>query len=133
MYMRTIVIACVGSFSNFQFCQGGGIIAYSLTFSCRGLFNVRKMHTGPGPPSLSLLSEKARHSIHYRGLGGEFPRLLLLHASFNIPFHLTVHFIFFSFFHFDKKLSFLAMIRRWSDDVRAEHFISELPVPLTQT
>lgn len=46
---------CEGTFTNLQFCQGGGWIDLLFAiFNCWGIFNLQI-----GPPSLLPLSEKS--------------------------------------------------------------------------
>lgn len=72
---------------NLQICQGSNL--FGLPFAilkCPRIFNMHK-----GPPSLSPLSEKARHLIHYARARGKciyFPLVISLHI-FNIQFHFT--------------------------------------------
>lgn len=87
----------------------------------RGSFNVHNMCKGA--QSLSPLSEKFRHLIHYlRMLGSFFPGHFTPH--FNrplIPFTFCSHFTFFIVF---KKLhNVQAMNRTWAASVRANYLI----------
>lgn len=80
-YYHYVCMHVLVAFSDLQFYQDSGSIGSLFAiFYCRGIFNV---HTGPA--SLSPVSEKAGHSIHYPRIRDEFP--------FFSPGHFTTRFI----------------------------------------
>ena len=78
---------------NFEFCQGSGMMRLLLTISnCRGIFNVRNLHTGP-PKIFRPLSERdytlgrtsqttrVKHAVHL----GDRTREVDVETSVSLP------------------------------------------------